>query len=95
MWGAPAPLQARHITGTAIARIFHGLSTAAFPGDQWRKCGFWGRYTAWDFRTVADVAGREVDRFFLLQEATDEAHRRAGGGGGAGAARKRKAPGAP
>ena len=38
-----SPLQAHNMTGTAVARIMHGLSSAAYPTDQWVKCGFWGK----------------------------------------------------
>ncbi|KAL6761906.1 P-loop containing nucleoside triphosphate hydrolase protein [Haematococcus lacustris] len=57
----------RRLTGVAVARIFHGLATPAYPSDQWRKCGFWGQYTAWDFGYIAEVAGREIERLFALQ----------------------------
>jgi len=32
-----------NLSGTAVARIMHGLSTPAYPSDQWCKCGFWGK----------------------------------------------------
>lgn len=58
----------RRINGTAIARIFHGLSSTAYPADQWRKCGFWGRYTAWDFRAIVDMSRGVIHRFFAMHE---------------------------
>ncbi len=61
-------IQGRRITGVAIARIFHGLSCPAYPSDQWRKCGFWGRYTAWDFRAIAAAAEQELKRLAALGE---------------------------
>lgn len=55
----------RKISGTAVARIFHGLAVPAYPRDQWSKCGFWGKYTKWDFLALARVAEGEVNKFYL------------------------------
>lgn len=50
----------QQVGGIAVARIFHGLSTPAFPVQQWAKCGFWGQFTAWDFSAIAEVARTEL-----------------------------------
>eukprot|EP00983_Pelagomonas_calceolata_P115290 1160179-Pelagomonas_calceolata.AAC.20 len=58
-----SPTQAKRgqqVGGIAVARIFHGLSTPAFPVQQWAKCGFWGQFTAWDFSAIAEVARTEL-----------------------------------
>ena len=49
-------LQGGPLTGRAIARILHGVSSPAFPTAQWSKCGFWGRYVDVDFCAVQTAA---------------------------------------
>jgi len=54
----------RPMTGTAVARIFHGLATPSYPIDQWAKCGFWGKFTRIDFQVLASAAQIELLRFY-------------------------------
>eukprot|EP00271_Cylindrocystis_brebissonii_P022403 TRINITY_DN8616_c0_g1_i1.p1 TRINITY_DN8616_c0_g1~~TRINITY_DN8616_c0_g1_i1.p1 ORF type:complete len:420 (-),score=74.45 TRINITY_DN8616_c0_g1_i1:573-1799(-) len=52
----------RHIplTGRAVARIFHGLWSPAFPYAAWAKTPFWGRHMDVDFHEVRKIAVAEV-----------------------------------
>jgi len=68
----PQAKQGLHTGGIAVARIFHGLSTPAYPVQQWAKCGFWGQYTAWDFWAIVQVARLELARAARLQSAAAE-----------------------
>jgi hypothetical protein len=43
----------------------HGLSAAAYPTDQWSKCGFWGKYAKWDFGSLVEVARGEINKFYF------------------------------
>ncbi|GAX75225.1 hypothetical protein CEUSTIGMA_g2669.t1 [Chlamydomonas eustigma] len=52
------------LSATAVARIFHGLATPSYPADQWRKCGFWGKFTKWDFLSLREVARTELQKFY-------------------------------
>ena len=54
-------LQGCSLTGRAVARILHGVSSPAFPASQWSKCGFWQQYTHVDFAQIAVMAQNEVD----------------------------------
>lgn len=62
----------QQVGGIAVARIFHGLSTPAFPVQEWAKCGFWGQFTAWDFSSIAQVARIELAKA-ARQQAIDSA----------------------
>lgn len=53
---ALSEMQGGPLTGRAIARILHGVSSPAFPTKQWSKCGFWGRYVDVDFGAVQKTA---------------------------------------
>ena len=44
------------MSAQALARIMHGISSAAFPASAWRKCGFWGRYSDVEFARVLQIA---------------------------------------
>ncbi len=58
--GNAAEQVAAQLTGRAVARILHGLSSSAFPAAQWKKCGYWGRYGDVDFEAVLAVAEAEI-----------------------------------
>jgi ATP-dependent DNA helicase Q4 len=51
------------MTSVAVARIFHGLATPAFPAQQWAKCGFWGHFTGWDFGAIEREARVQLAQF--------------------------------
>lgn len=38
----------------------HGISSAAYPAAEWRKCGYWGRYSDVDFARVLKIAEEEM-----------------------------------
>jgi hypothetical protein len=65
--GSGGVQQAQRMHAVAIARVFHGLSSPRYPGDQWRRCGFWGRFAAWDFRAIVDVARPALQRFYAAE----------------------------
>ncbi|XP_073059214.1 ATP-dependent DNA helicase Q-like 5 [Primulina eburnea] len=50
-------------TPRAIARIFHGLSSPAFPSATWSRTHFWGRYAQMDFKIVMEAAKAELMNF--------------------------------
>ncbi|KZV40014.1 ATP-dependent DNA helicase Q-like 5-like [Dorcoceras hygrometricum] len=50
-------------TPRAIARIFHGLSSPAFPSATWSRTHFWGRYAEMDFEVVMEAAKAELMNF--------------------------------
>ncbi|XP_073036687.1 ATP-dependent DNA helicase Q-like 5 [Primulina eburnea] len=50
-------------TPRAIARIFHGLSSPAFPSATWSRTHFWGRYAQIDFKVVMEAAKAELMNF--------------------------------
>ncbi|KAH6797784.1 DEAD/DEAH box RNA helicase family protein [Perilla frutescens var. hirtella] len=50
-------------TPRAIARVFHGLGSPAFPSATWSRTHFWGRYANVDFRAVMDAAKDELIHF--------------------------------
>lgn len=39
----------------AVARIFHGIGTIAFPAVKWRDSAFWARYRQYAFGEVRTV----------------------------------------
>jgi hypothetical protein len=47
----------------AVARILHGLPSAAFPAAQWKGCGCWGRYADVDLGEVLSIAEEELKAF--------------------------------
>jgi len=40
------------MSAQAVARIMHGISSSAYPAADWKKCGYWGRYSDVDFACV-------------------------------------------
>ena len=56
------------MNGISISRIMHGLASPSYTTDQWSKCGFWGKYARWDFLSLAEVAGGEVNKFYFLNK---------------------------
>ncbi|XP_075480741.1 ATP-dependent DNA helicase Q-like 5 [Primulina tabacum] len=50
-------------TPRAIARIFRGLSSPAFPSTTWSRTHFWGRYAQMDFKVVMEAAKAELMKF--------------------------------
>ncbi|GAQ80266.1 Helicase conserved C-terminal domain containing protein [Klebsormidium nitens] len=44
------------LTGRAVARIFHGLWSPAFPYQDWCKNHFWGRYADVNFHDIRRIA---------------------------------------
>ncbi|KAK3281350.1 hypothetical protein CYMTET_10857, partial [Cymbomonas tetramitiformis] len=48
------------LTGRAVARILHGLSSPAFPEAAWRKSTFWGRHREEDFSLICRIASSEL-----------------------------------
>ena len=55
-----------------MSRILHGLNSPAFPAKEWRKCGFWERYTEVDFATVLRVAKRQCSTTFATRVASEQ-----------------------
>ncbi|KAI5058341.1 hypothetical protein GOP47_0026511 [Adiantum capillus-veneris] len=47
-------------TSRAIARIFHGIPSPAFPSNLWSQNHFWGRYTDTDFYAIKETEPVEV-----------------------------------
>ncbi|XP_047957839.1 ATP-dependent DNA helicase Q-like 5 isoform X3 [Salvia hispanica] len=50
-------------TPRAIARIFHGLGSPAFPSAIWSRTHFWGRYANVEFRAIMEAAKEELVNF--------------------------------
>ncbi|XP_042048667.1 ATP-dependent DNA helicase Q-like 5 isoform X1 [Salvia splendens] len=50
-------------TPRAIARIFHGLGSPAFPSATWSRTHFWGRYANVEFRAIMEAAKEELVNF--------------------------------
>lgn len=49
-------------TGRAVARIFHGIQSPNYPAVIWGRCKFWRAHMAEDFRTICQIATREILR---------------------------------
>ncbi|KAG0562918.1 hypothetical protein KC19_9G182700 [Ceratodon purpureus] len=47
-------------TGRAVARIFHGLWSPAYPYAAWCKNHFWGRYSKTCFNAVREAATSQI-----------------------------------
>ncbi|MCO5603070.1 hypothetical protein L7F22_057214 [Adiantum nelumboides] len=45
-------------TSRAIARIFHGIRSPAFPSNLWSQNHFWGRYKDTDFNTIKEAVSQ-------------------------------------
>lgn len=60
-------MQMGGVTARALARVLHGVSSPAFPADQWVKCGVWGRYGAVDFAAVVASCQQEMDAALATQ----------------------------
>ena len=48
------------MSAQAVARIMHGVPSAAYPAAEWRKCGYWGRYSDVDFANVLKLAEEQL-----------------------------------
>ena len=48
------------MSAQAVARIMHGVPSAAYPAAEWRKCGYWGRYSDVDFAEVLKMAEEQL-----------------------------------
>ena len=44
------------MTRRAVARIFHGIGSPAFPVSSWRRCPQWGHNAEADFRHIMALA---------------------------------------
>mmetsp|Transcript_31700 Transcript_31700/g.101075 ORF Transcript_31700/g.101075 Transcript_31700/m.101075 type:complete len:238 (+) Transcript_31700:136-849(+) len=83
----PGKLQAK-LTGRAVARIMHGLSSPAFPYKEHSRSKYWGMHKSVAFDRVKAMAEEVLEtarRRMRQQEAALQARERA---------RKRKEPGA-
>ncbi|KAJ7562723.1 hypothetical protein O6H91_03G081900 [Diphasiastrum complanatum] len=49
-----------NFSGRAIARIFHGLGSPAYPSANWSRNHFWGRYVDTDFHAIMEAATSEL-----------------------------------
>ncbi len=47
-------------SGRAVARIFHGLSSPAYPYQRWADCRQWGQYKHVYFRDLMMIAQRQM-----------------------------------
>ncbi|XP_024388003.1 ATP-dependent DNA helicase Q-like 5 [Physcomitrium patens] len=50
----------KNFNGRAVARIFHGLWSPAYPYAAWCKNHFWGRYSKTCFHAVREAATSEI-----------------------------------
>eukprot|EP00897_Mesotaenium_endlicherianum_P008548 jgi/Mesen1/7721/ME000407S06946 len=48
------------LTGRAVARIFHGLWSPAYPYATWSNDHFWGRHSEVDFHEIRRMASVEL-----------------------------------
>ena len=48
------------MSAQAVARIMHGVASAAYPAAEWRKCGYWGRYSDINFAKVLKLAEEQL-----------------------------------
>ncbi|KAL2623514.1 hypothetical protein R1flu_003719 [Riccia fluitans] len=48
------------LTGRAVARIFYGIWSPAFPYSDWSRNHSWGKYEAVDFEVIKDIANAEL-----------------------------------
>ena len=48
------------LSGRAVARIFHGIASPAYPAAFWCHNRFWGRYDDSDFALVAKMADEAI-----------------------------------
>lgn len=39
-----------------MARIFHGIPSPKYPGTDWYRSNFWGRYSSVDFNVIKTTA---------------------------------------
>ncbi len=51
------------VNGRVVARVFHGLSSPAFPAMEWARNSFWGRYKEFDFNKLLKLATEEIVQF--------------------------------
>ena len=47
-------------SGRNCANIFYGISTPNFSAEKWRSNQFWGRYLKYDFKTIVEIAEKEI-----------------------------------
>ena len=61
------------LTGRAIARIFHGLTSPQYPAYEWSRDPCWGRHTAADFNLILSLANKTVEAMRRKRAAQDKA----------------------
>ena len=49
------------LTGRAIARIFHGLTSPQYPAYEWSRDTYWGRHNTADFQLILSLADKAVE----------------------------------
>jgi hypothetical protein len=49
-------------TGRAVARIFHGISSPAFPAYDWHRTPQWGAYVGFAFQDLMRLANIILQR---------------------------------
>lgn len=54
-------LQVPDWSSVALAKLFQGVSSPAFPAERWKKSFCWGRYASADFDDICKVADRELE----------------------------------
>jgi ATP-dependent DNA helicase Q4 len=62
------------LTGRAIARIMHGLSSTAYPPFHWRRNTMWARYADVDFDALLKAANREMV-WYLTNKASAQSNK--------------------
>ena len=76
---APAPASATAaaalggLTGRAIARIFHGLTSPQYPAYEWGRDPYWGRHNTADFGLILSLAGKTIEAMRRKRAAQDRA----------------------
>jgi hypothetical protein len=53
----------QQLTGRAVARICHGISSPAFPASIWRNDALWKRFSDVDFYALRALATKELVAF--------------------------------
>ena len=61
------------LTGRAIARIFHGLTSPQYPAYEWGRDPYWGRHNAADFSLILSLANKTVEAMRRKRAAQDKA----------------------
>jgi hypothetical protein len=61
------------LTGRAIARIFHGLTSPQYPAYEWGRDPYWGRHNTADFTLILSLANKTVEAMRRKRAAQDKA----------------------